>query len=256
MNIDPAALESVLPARDIFPDLMPRYPNLWFFVEKSVALRRQYKYAVQLVVRNLEKQLRMIDNFQEDVENHALRHLLGIPAEGSDFQMRSGPYHPYSHKDPLIAHRHQVHARFYVTSLMNSGADQIQIPGGTGDYFAIAASAHYEVCTEDPAHPYVDSCPLCGITGEYDVEVRPESEDYCVRIHDPLGIEFMLHGTIRGQSYIESSPRPCTSLADLSRNVTAQRWEAVQFTPQELEPLTMGCVFVHSAQEAGANQSS
>ena len=246
MNVDPAELERALPPRDIFPDTMPRYPNLWFLVEDAVALRRQYQYAVRLVVQTMEQQLRMVDDFQSGIENHALRHLLGIPREGSDFQMRSGPFHPQDDRNPLLAHRHQVHARFYISPLMSNDATEIHLRGDRTRYLVLAASVHYEVCTEDSTHPYVDSCPRCGITGEYEVEIRPESEDYCVKIHDPLGIEFILHGTIRGQSYLEAAPRPCTSIADLARSATSPRWETFQFAPKELEPLTVGCVFIRA----------
>jgi phosphoribosyl 1,2-cyclic phosphate phosphodiesterase len=58
--------------------------------------------------------------------------------------------------------------------------------------------SHFEVSTEEPTHPYVDACPVCGLTGEYAFVIDPRSQDYCLKVHDPLGVELLLHGTIRG----------------------------------------------------------
>ena len=250
MNIEPSHLEDILPPRDVFPDAMPRYPNLWFVVEERLALRREYKYAVRFIVQNLEQHLLMTDDFLAGIRNEFARHLFGAPSEGADFQMRTGPFHPYTDSErPEWSHRHQVHLRFYVMPVAKSGSYKAQLPDDENTHcFLIPASVHYEVATEDPMHPYVDSCPMCGITGEYDVAVRPDSEDYCTRIHDPLGVEFMLHGTIRGSSYPEDRPRPFASISDLARGQNDVTWEILEFVPKKLEPATLGCVLVRSCR--------
>jgi hypothetical protein len=97
----------------------------------------------------------------------------------------------------------------------------------------VAASVHYEVATGDPLHPYVDSCPACGITGDYAMRIDPASQDYCLKIHDPLGLEFLLHGTIRGERVPGGGGIPARCADDL-RGVRALRIE-------ELSPGPEGC---------------
>lgn len=226
MEIDPIALESQLPARDFFPAAMPRYPNLWFLVDDALALRGRYKYAVELVVKTLERRLGMNDDFLTGIRNHAAHHLLTKATEGGDFQMRAGPFHPFTHPDrPDLSHRHQVHARFYVSPFSESGRDSLHLSGRR--FLVMAASVHYEVATEELLHPYVDPCPICGITGDYEVPIDPTSQDYCVKIHDPLGVEFMLHGTVRGKTLPEDKPRPCASFADMSGALAGPDWNCM-----------------------------
>jgi hypothetical protein len=250
MNLKPFELEDVLPPHDVFPSSMPRYPNLWFFVEDKLVLRRQYQYAVRLIVQTLEQQLHMVDDFVTGIQSEFVRHLFGNPSEGADFQMRVGPFHPYVDSErPERSHRHQVHSRFYVTPLIDSGSYEANLSSDrTTRYLVIAASVHYEVATEDPLHPYVDSCPMCGITGGYDVPIQPDSEDYCIKIHDPLGIEFILHGTIRGEHYPEDVTRPYTSISDLACGTETMKWEIIEFAPKCMEPAAIGCVFVRSGE--------
>ena len=63
-------------------------------------------------------------------------------------------------------------------------------------FFRFAASAHYEVEHTNPNHADVEGCPYCGRTGEYAgfkgnlVEVA----------HDPLGLELLMTGKIRGEA--------------------------------------------------------
>ncbi len=259
MKISPRELENYLPGREIFPETMPRYPNLWFFVDDRLALRNRYNYAILLVVRLLEQHLGMKDDFLTGVDNHIVYHLLSPQREGSDFQMRLGPFHPYGDSG-VDFHHHQVHARFYVDPFHENDTYAITIPSGpaipsgpggpndhdtTGErrYLVCAASVHYEVSTEDPLHPYVDSCPLCGITGAYDLQIDPESEDYCVKIHDPIGLELMLNGTVRGNRIYEDRARPYTSLGDLAGRLEDVDVQIMEIEPEQYEPRRMGFVF-------------
>ncbi|MCX7030388.1 MAG: hypothetical protein NTU62_09745, partial [Spirochaetes bacterium] len=189
-----------LPARDIFPAEMPRYPNVWFFVPAALALRHEYPYALRLLDRLLDKRLELRDSFHEDVRNPGLLRLIGDPGEGSDYQARIGPLSPWAGDGAdAPAHSHQLHARFYGSPLMRAGLARVDlsIAGGVRECFCIPASVHFEVATEERSHPYVDDCPVCGLTGAYAFAIDRRGQDYCLRVHDPLGLELLLHGTVR-----------------------------------------------------------
>jgi hypothetical protein len=178
----------------------------------------------------MERELGLRDTFVDDVENPTLRQLLSKPREGSDFQARIGPLHFYEDpRDPARSHRHQVHARFYATPM--SRAEKAR----SGDFFLVPASVHYEVATEDPLHPYADDCPHCGIFGEYRTPIDRSSQDYCLKIHDPLGLEFLLYGTVRGQTVADDGGTPIKSLQDLPCKIE-------EFVPEAGEPKRLATV--------------
>lgn len=196
----------------LFPTEAPRYPNLWFLVSDKLALRGEHLYALRFLMGLLEREIGLRDTFESGLENRNLLRLLDAPGEGSDFQARMGPF-PCGGDlpDPLLSHRHQVHARFYVSPLLKGDR------GRVGEFLAIPASVHYEVATEEPEHPYVDECPLCGITGEYAMPIDRNSQDYCLKIHDPLGLEAILYGRVRGRGILGEDGAGIPSLCDLGR---------------------------------------
>jgi hypothetical protein len=206
-----------LPPRDIFPAGMPRYPNVWFFVPATLALRGEYSYALRLLDRLLDEQLGLRDSFHDDVRNPGLLRLIGGPGEDSDYQARIGPLARWAGAEGAPAHRHQLHARFYVSPLARAGLAKAgaTMAGDTRECFRIPASVHFEVATEEPTHPYVDACPVCGLTGEYAFAIDPGSQDYCLKVHDPLGVELLLHGTVRGAAVAWPEGRPVSALASL-----------------------------------------
>ncbi|MBN2553815.1 MAG: hypothetical protein JXB06_13645, partial [Spirochaetales bacterium] len=193
-----------------------------------------------------EKRLGWRDDFVGDIQNHNLYHLLSRPGEGSDFQTRLGPVQRYVSEDhPERSHWHQGHARFYCSPLLEAGMQISEISSGgqNREFFLFPASVHYEVATEEPLHPYEDSCPFCGITGKYAVPVDPDSQDYCLKIHDPLGLELLLHGTIRGRRVSLQNGSTVPSLSDL-QDSCACKFE--EFAPQRLEPRRLAVVFFMS----------
>jgi hypothetical protein len=220
--MDEVARALGLPPRDIFPARMPRYPNVWFFVPIEAALRGEYPYALRHLDCLLDKRLDLRDTFCDDVCNPGLRRLIGEPGEGCDYQARIGPLRTWA-GDPHAgpgggpAHAHQLHARFYVSPLLRAGRIRmvVRLAGQARDCFCMAASVHYEVATEEPTHPYVDTCPYCGLTGAYALAIDPASEDYCLKVHDPLGVELLLHGTIRGEAGRWPDGRPVASVDGL-----------------------------------------
>ena len=221
-----------LPPRGLFPPQMPRYPNLWFLVHRGVLARAEYPLSVRWLVGLLEDRLGLRDTFVRDVENPNPRCLLDRPGEGSVIQARIGPLQPFTDPEGR-SHRHQVHARFYVTPLMAAGRTELD------GRFVVPAGVHYEVATEDPLHPYADSCPLCGITGDYDLPIDRGSQDYCLKIHDPLGLEFLLHGTVRGVRVRDDAGAPVACLGDLSCRI---RELGPEVPPAHDEPLRLALV--------------
>jgi hypothetical protein len=214
-----------LPPPSIFPLEMPRYPNLWFFVDIKLALREQYAYAIRYIVEILERRLQLTDSFYQDIRNHHLYHLLNNPGEGSDFQARIGPIQYFTDAErPERNHWHQLHARFYCSSVKNAASEStcIRVGRTEREFFVVPASVHYEVATEERLHPYEDSCPYCGITGEYDVPIDRNGQDYCLKIHDPLGIELILYGTIRNQRIQWENGEGVTSISDLRNECNCQ----------------------------------
>jgi hypothetical protein len=207
-----------LPPRDIFPVEMPRYPNVWFFVPTALALRGEYWYALRMLDRILDERLELRDSFFEDVRNPGLRRLIGDPGEGCDYQARIGPLSTWTGDGTgTPVHSHQLHARFYVSPLVRAGLTRVErsMAGGTRECFCIPASVHFEAATEEPCHPYVDACPVCGLTGDYAFAIDPRSQDYCLKVHDPLGVELLLHGTIRGVAPAWPGGRPVAALSRL-----------------------------------------
>lgn len=199
--MDTERIINQLPPKSIFPKEMPRYPNVWFLVDERLVLRGHFRYAIELVVGLLERELGLRDTLQPNVENRNVLDLLGAPREGADFEARLGPFHEIGESSApgVRNHCHQVHARFYVRGLVDAGAYTVRLDDNREERnaFTVPASVHYEVATEDPLHPYVDECPLCGITGEYAVPIDRSTEEYCLEIHEPLGVEYLCHATIR-----------------------------------------------------------
>ena len=86
--------------------------------------------------------------------------------------------------------------RYYHSALATHKLDRVTLRtrAGGGDFYRVAASAHYEVGHANPNHADVEICPICGRTGEY----ASQPGNLVERVHDPLGLELLLNGTIRG----------------------------------------------------------
>jgi hypothetical protein len=221
--MDETARRLGLPAREVFPAEMPRYPNLWFFIPVDSVLRGEYAYALRFLERLLDDRIGLRDSFYDDVRNPGLLRLIGAPGEGSDYQARIGPVSRWSGTGQAApAHDHQLHARFYASPLLHAGLEraEISLGGRLRTCFLVPASVHYEVATEEKCHPYLDACPACGLTGDYAFPIDRRSQDYCQRVHDPLGVELLLHGTVRGVPGSWLDGTPVTALSRLGGNVS------------------------------------
>lgn len=178
------------PARTIFPDSAPRYPNVWFYVSRSLC--PTFRQALALVTAELEECAGLSNDF-------GYFHT----AEGCDaFARRRGLQPVRLDPDDRRSHDHCLHVRYYTAPFRKEPPVHVQ----GESYSRFAASVHYEVDRPARLHPYVDECPHCGCTGDYaayqGAPVRTKDE----RVHDPLGVEVLLYGTVRGERLVAFDP--------------------------------------------------
>jgi hypothetical protein len=161
---------------------MPRYPNLWFYIDARQA--STYDAAVKLVTDHLRRSMRMREYFGPFTN-----------PEGCDFEARIEHLQPW--EDPahrVLQHSHAFHIRYYYSSLAKRSLHRVHLDDNR-NYWRFAASAHYEVEHTNPNHADVEICPICGRTGDY----AALKGNLVEMVHDPLGLELVVSGKIRGQ---------------------------------------------------------
>jgi hypothetical protein len=174
-----------LPAKTVFDRAMPRYPNVWFHVDTSLA--SSHKEAVTLITDSLRDSMRLREYFPP----------FSNP-EGCDFEARIEHLQPWEDRNArALQHAHAFHMRYYYSALAGRGLETVMLNTGAGkrSFYRFAASVHYEVEHSNPNHADVEACPICGRTGEY----RDQRGNLVELVHDPLGLELLLRGTIRGE---------------------------------------------------------
>ncbi len=178
-----------LPAKTVFDKAMPRYPNAWFYVDRTLA--PSYRAAVDLVAKHIRERMRAREYFGP-FDN----------PEACDFEVRIEHLQSWEPREPRdqrpLTHAHAFHLRYYYSGLAAQGLDAVtvQTPDGPRAFYRIAASVHYEVEHANPHHADVEGCPFCGRTGEY----RDMKGNLVELVHDPLGLELLLTGRIRGEA--------------------------------------------------------
>lgn len=191
-------VEADLPPKSLFSPDMPRYPNLWFDI--PVREGESDEAAAGRLVSTLRETCALIDDF------------VTSNPEGSDDKARVQGLQPVSGFGRLEDdHDHDLHIRYYFSSLLSAGA---RMDAGEGPVVRLAASIHYEVAQKHPGHPYIDDCPVCGVTGEYAIP-----GDQCEKVHDPLGLELVLFGTVRGEPVALPSGSPFRPVSAIERTV-------------------------------------
>ena len=135
---------------------MPRYPNIWFYIDASLA--PSYDGAVKLVTTPArgDAPARVLPPFDNP--------------EGCDFEARLEHLQPWLDRAArALQHAHAFHMRYYYSALARAEVDAVELKTACGNrtFDRFAASAHYEVEHHNPNHADVESCPICGRTGEY-----------------------------------------------------------------------------------------
>lgn len=197
----------------------PRYPNAWLYV--STALAPTYREAFKLVLGCLGRYVGFEDSLS--------------PTKGlecADGQRRVHHLQPVTGlPDPARDHYHDLHIRFYFSHLppRNQHRAVIEVNGHRHDCWRLPTSVHYEPEPENPHHPYIDECPVCGVVPPYNL-----AGDRCEKCHDPLGLELLFQGTIRGELILRADGRPVGGLTSVADDVAAD----YQVTLSEHEPMT------------------
>ena len=187
-----------LPPLSVFEP--PSYPNCWFYVDER--LRASQADAVTWLTGWLRDHCGLVNDFARYKS-----------PEASDAQVRLASLVPWTEaSDPALNHAHDLHVRYYHVALRQRGEDRAGLDafGARRAYYRFAASVHYEVEDEHPRHPYIDECPSCGRTGQY-----AGAADLFAGAHEPLGLELLLEGTIRGRPVARVDGRPVGGLAAL-----------------------------------------
>jgi hypothetical protein len=159
--------------------------DAWFYVDSALA--PSHDRAVKLITERLRINLRLPEFFPP-FDN----------PEGCDHEVRVEHLQPWI--DPAqraLQHAHAFHMRYYYSALAEAGAGTVDLhrAGVPRKFHRFAASVHYEVEHANPHHADVENCPICGRIGEY-----AEAKGHLVEnVHDPLGLELLVRGTIRGQ---------------------------------------------------------
>ena len=165
---------------------MPRYPNVWFYLETSLA--GSYDSAVKLLTQRLRSAMHLRE-FYGPFDN----------AEGCDFEVRLEHLQPWEDRQQRsLQHSHAFHMRYYYSALAKQKREVVTltIEGQRRDFYRFAASVHYEVEHTNPNHADVEGCPICGRTGAY-----TQQKGNLVEVaHDPIGLELLLTGKVRGET--------------------------------------------------------
>jgi hypothetical protein len=104
-----------LPPKSVFSAAMPRYPNVWFYLDASLAADHQA--AVKLVTGELRKALH-------------LRELRLPNSEGCDFEVRLEHFQPWedsAHR--ALQHSHSFHLRYYYSDLVLRHLERVELEG-------------------------------------------------------------------------------------------------------------------------------
>jgi hypothetical protein len=174
-----------LPPKTVFDRTMPRYPNVWFHVDTAVA--PSHRDAVKLVTDGLRDSMHLREFFPP-FDN----------PEGCDFEAGVEHLQPWVDRAArALQHSHAFHMRYYYSAIAANQLEKVTLNTGavTGTFYRFAASVHYEVEHTNPNHADVETCPICGRTGEY----RDLRGNLVELVHDPLGLELLLKGRIRDQ---------------------------------------------------------
>jgi hypothetical protein len=184
-QIKPNSIDTFqLPPKTIFDKSMPRYPNVWFYVDATLA--KSYETAVKLVTNNLRKTMLLRESYGP-FDN----------PEGCDFEVTLEHLQPWIvRQHRALQHSHAFHMRYYFSALAKNKLETVKLATSKGEraYYRFGASAHYEVEHTNPNHADVEICPICGRTGEY-ADLKGNLVEL---VHDPLGLELVLTGKIRG----------------------------------------------------------
>jgi hypothetical protein len=216
-----------LPSKDIFPDSTVRYPNLWILVSENHVV--SYRQALQFVIERLEETTEMVNDY-------GYFHT----AEGCDaFARRRGLAYVELGEHGEWSHDHELHLRFYTHALKQRPPVKVN----KQLYYPIAISVHFEVDRPAHLHPYIDDCPLCGCTGAYAEYYEKTFHNRASNtkneyVHDPIGLEVVLYGTIHRKHHI-----PLIQGLDVFQSAYEMRIEERESPREDINTAMLGVVY-------------
>ena len=233
--LDLASSDLQLPPKSVFDRTMPRYPNVWFYLDTSLA--SDYREAVKLVTQSLGQAMRLPE-FYGPFAN----------PEGCDFEVRLEHLQPWEVREHrALQHSHAFHMRYYYSALAAGKLDVVTLKqaGRERRFYRFAASAHYEVEHTNPHHADVEICPICGRTGDYGHHKGSLVE----LVHDPLGLELVLTGTVRGETvrFEDHERREVGSIKKLNDNF-AIKTRVVEGMTGDKNTLRIGIIMITRKQ--------
>jgi hypothetical protein len=201
-----------LPPKSVFDKSMPRYPNVWFYIDARMA--KTYQAAVKLVTGSLRTTMRLREGYGP----------FSNP-EGCDFETTIEHLQPWEVREHrALQHSHAFHMRYYYSALERQKLERVKLagPGGEREYYRFGASVHYEVEHTNPNHADVEICPICGRTGEY-ADLKGNLVEL---VHDPLGLELVLTGKIRGEvvKFEDWEQREVSSVEEWKKKFALQKF--------------------------------
>ncbi|MBL7074081.1 hypothetical protein ISS37_02420 [candidate division KSB1 bacterium] len=219
-----------------FPQEMPRYPNVWFYVSKDFAA--SYDNAVNVVLGLFDK-------------CNMYRVTWRSPLDGADGEVARDHWQPYGgFSNPALFHEHSLHLRYYLKAL---GDRLFEVKGDrTYSCWAIATSVHFEpggsvhyLSMEE--YPELQTCPFCGR-----IDKNVAIGDSYEKIRDPLGLEFLLEGKIRGKKIRDAFNRVSQGIRDIGGTEDRKYVERIDVGPGYfsggINTPRLGCVLIHLSQ--------
>lgn len=207
-------------SRAEFPKDMPRYPNVWFYVSKDFVA--SYDNAVNVVLSLFDK-------------CGLYRVTWRPPFEGADGEAARDHLQPYDgFSNPALFHEHSVHLRYYLKALRDK---LLEVKGDrTYSCWAIATSVHFEpggsvhyLSLEE--YPELQACPFCGSRIDKSVAIS----DIYEKIRDPLGLEFLMEGKIRGKRIRDAFNRVSSGLIDVSKAKDGEHIKRIDIGPSDFD---------------------
>jgi hypothetical protein len=165
-----------LPPAAIFKPETPRYPNVWFYAAESEF--ESYPAFIESLARRFQT-----GGYTDDMASLN---------EGADLALSIENLQPWTPVSRL-SHSHAIHVRFFWKRLLAHQSHRVRFGASGSFHWRVAASVHYEVEHPNPLHADVEVCPICGRTGAY----AGKEGSLVERVHDPLGLELLLWGTVR-----------------------------------------------------------
>ena len=210
----------------------PRYPNAWLYVATSLV--PTYGESMIFVRECLEKYV----GFEATLSP-------STNLECSDGQRRVHHIQPVTGLlNRARDHYHDLHIRFYFRQLppRNQHRVTVDADGSPREFWRLATSVHYEPEPENPHHPYIDECPVCGVCAPYDMP-----GDRCEKSHDPLGLELLFYGTIRGQVVLRADGRPVGGLKDMGADYAVRLSTSEPLRP-DMNTLRIGVAMISESR--------